>query len=410
MITFKRFLTFLLILSSTLLIIPVFASIQAEEPSVYKNDTLGVALSYPREYQVVEHQYLSDIYGFSVVNSEKNPIFQLGWVHEASPKQRNQFVEETLVNFSSISIDRASVQVGEQTGVMLSPVPGVVANTLVYVSANDRLYEIRYYNESLDDLGHFLLGSVRFYPARKSLDELQLLHADDVLYIPPQLEDILGPDDPKKLPLPDEPSGFESVPLEAQVQSSVQSGCTTYSLVQTQWGSGANGTGWSTAGPYFFGEGGHNTCDADYYYNDYYALDHSLDEWALIYPHRSGTVIYSGWAGGGWSTLGRVVVIDYGGGYWGVMAHLRYISYRAQVGNQVNENKAIGFAGGSGDYQDNYWSIHLHQSINKDAILSTNPGGIYDGQSARPVGYQYSGNGGGTHWYWNLWSGKPMSY
>lgn len=399
--------------------LPVPAGTQAEEPSVYENDVLGVTLSYPGECQIIENQYLSDVYGFSVVDLERTPIFQVGWVHKASPKQQNQFVEETLTGYSSLPVNRASVQVGGQTGEMLSPVPGVVANTLIYVSANERLYEIRYYKESLDDLGRFFLENVRFYPACQSLDELQLFHADDVLFTTPELEERLleeelETDGPEKLPLPDlsmgEPSGFESIPSGAQILSSVEPGCTTYSLVQTQWGSGANDTGQSTAGPYFFGEGTHQGCDDDWSYNDHYALDHPLDEWDLIYPHRSGTVIFSDWAGGGWKTLGRMVVIDYGGGSWGVMAHLRYISYRAEVGKQVDENTIIGYAGGSGDYRDDYWGVHLHQSVNKDAKLSTNPGGIYDGQSARPIGYQYSGNGGGTYWHWDLWSGMPMSY
>jgi len=374
----------------------------------YENDVLGISLDYPMGYQIIEHQYLSDAYGFSVVDSEKNPVFDVAWINESSSKQQNQLIGNTIANFPTIPIERTSIRIGGQFGTMLAPVPGIVANTLIYVSANERIYTLRYYKESLDDFGWAFVKSVRFYPARQSLDDLKLIHADDVLYIPSELENELMPNTPEKLPL-SELSDFEKAPPDALIQS-IASGCTTFSSVQTQWGSGANDNGWSWAGPSFWGAGSHVDCDSNTSYNDYYALDHALDEWDVIYPHKSGTVIFSGWAGGGWSTLGRMVIIDYGSGYWGVMAHLRSISSQAAVGNQVTQSTVIGYAGGSGNNADNYWGIHLHQSVNKDAKLSTNPGGIYDGQSARPSAYEYSGNGGGVYWNWDMSSGKSMSY
>lgn len=394
--------------------VSVYATVGQDE-LYYENDILGVALNYPAEYQIIEQQYLSDAYGFAVVDSDKNPVFEVSWLREAESKQTDQLAEETITKFPSVTIAQTSIQVDQRNGIMLSPVPGVVTNLEIYVSAHDRLYTLRYYNDSLDDLGWSLVNSVRFYSPRQSLNDLQLIHADDVIFIPKHLEQELQPDGSEKLPLPNElPESIS--PTDSPMPSSIQSGCTYYAaIVQTQWASGANNTGWSTAGPRFYGEGSgpgaHVDCNSNTSYNDYYAIDHPLDEWDLIYPHKYGTVIYAGWADSGWSTLGRMVIIDYGGGYWGVMTHLKYISYNAQVGNAVWSNTVIGYAGGSGNYQDNYWVVvHLHQSINKDAKLSINPDGIYDGQSARPNGYQYFGNGGGIYWAWDLWSGKPMSY
>ncbi|MDQ7030784.1 MAG: M23 family metallopeptidase [Ardenticatenia bacterium] len=132
--------------------------------------------------------------------------------------------------------------------------------------------------------------------------------------------------------------------------------------------------------------------------NDYYALDHPLKEWDIVYPPASGTVLYAGWAGGGWASLGRVVIIDLGGGYWAMAAHLRGIN--VHVGQHVWLSTVIGWAGRSGHYQDNYWpSVHLHQGLYKDAHLASWAGGIYGGHSAQPVKVHYFGNGGGDYWY-----------
>lgn len=372
----------------------------------YENDILGVALNYPTRYQITEQQYLSNVYGFGVVDSAKNPLFDVDWLLDSGDRSVEQLAEETRAKFPNIPIVQTPIQVDQRSAVLLSPVPGIVANSVILVAANDRIYTLRYYRESLDDLGWSLLNGVRFYSPRQSLEELGLTHADDVLFIPQHLEEVLQPDSSEVPPLLD--GVPESVSPSNPPLPLTQLGCTYYAaIVRVQWTSGA---GSSSAGPSFYGQGLHVDCDSNSNYNDYYALDHPLDEMDLIYPHKGGTVIFSGWADAGWKTLGRMVIIDYGGGYWGVMAHLKYIATVAQPGNNVGSNTVIGYAGGSGDYQDNYWGVHLHQSINKDAQLSLNPNGIYDGQSARPNGYQYFGGGGGIYWAWNLTSGATMSH
>lgn len=399
-----------MLLVATLFIVSARTNLQATEEVYYENDILGVALAYSPGYQVIEHEYLSDAYGFILADDNKFPVLQVSWLHRDNPEEKSKQIEETITNFSTISISQEPIQVGGHEGVMLSPVPGIVAGTLIYVTANGRLYTLLYANGSLDGLGRLLIDSIRFYESHRSLEELQLIHQNDVLYIPPHLEEALKPPNSEKLPLPEDSSPIESSP-DIPAPSSVEPGCDFWHhIVQTQWGSGGNGNGWSAAGPSFYGQGMHQRCNSSTHYNSYYALDHSLNEFNVIYPHKSGTVIFAGWAGGGWCTLGRMVIIDHGMGYWGVSAHLKHISSNAEVGNWVDTNTVIGFAGGSGCGSDNYFSVHLHQSVNKNAILSTNPGGIYGGQSARPLGYQHSGNGGGTYWHWNLYNTMPMSW
>lgn len=354
-----------------------------DDVKFYQNDVLGITITYPEKYQILEDQYLSQEYGFIIVDSERNPIFDVSWLHESSSEQQDSLADEMVKQFPSISISQSPIQINGRTGLMLAPVPGVVANTLIYIPVNERLYSLRYYSDALDDLGWSLVRGISFYSPRQSLEALQLIDADDVLYIPPELERELKPEDREALPEVD-----PEVPADAV--ASIAPGCTTWgSTVRTQWTTTANGTGRSSAGPSFYGQGSHVDCNSDTNYNDYYALDHPLSEWNLVYAPRSGTVKMAGWAQNGWCSLGRTIIISHGAGYWTVSAHLRAFATGIQVGSWVTQGTLIGYAGGSGCGQENYWGIHLHESVTKDAVLATSGGtpiGIYDGQSARPAG------------------------
>lgn len=137
----------------------------------------------------------------------------------------------------------------------------------------------------------------------------------------------------------------------------------------------------------------HRNCDRPDRSNDYYALDFPLREWDRLRATASGTVLYYGWASGGFSTLGRVVILDLGNGYQYLAAHLRgggdiWLWYPDIVGGTV-----IGYAGGSGNGQDGYFGSHLHQAIYKDGTLSSS-GGVYGGRGVEPHHVCYYGNGG----------------
>lgn len=100
--------------------------------------------------------------------------------------------------------------------------------------------------------------------------------------------------------------------------------------------------GWSTAGPSYFNEGLHKGCNRATRLNDDYPLDHPLKEWDIVYPPASGTVLYAGWAGGGWAGFGRVVIIDLGGGYWAMAAHLRGINVYGRVIRRYQYGHRVG--------------------------------------------------------------------
>jgi hypothetical protein len=58
---------------------------------------------------------------------------------------------------------------------------------------------------------------------------------------------------------------------------------------------------------------------------DYYALDFSSASSWNVYPIASGTLFFVGWAKGGWSSYGRIVVVEHnvdGQAYYSLYTHL----------------------------------------------------------------------------------------
>ena len=291
---------------------------------LYENGILGVAITYPIGYEVLEDQYLSSEYGFIIVDSQRNPILDVSWLHQATLQKQDRLMDTAIEEATGIDVIKSPITFGAYQGSMLAPMPGVVANTLVYISANGRLYTFRYYEATLDELGHSLLESVDFYPSHQSLESLHLLDSDDVLHALPESQD--ASDNPNvqevleaaAAQIPLEPGAttievIEGIPDDSSLEDqssanelsmpdagigplAVASGCVAWSgSVRTQWTLTANDDGsydgYSWAGPSFYGEGSHVDCNSNTNYNDYYALDHQLEEWNLVNAPRSGTVI-----------------------------------------------------------------------------------------------------------------------
>lgn len=384
-----------------------------DEGTVYEHPVLGVKLVDIGKYDVIEHQYLSEVYGFNLVRPTGEPVLSIGWRHKAAPDQMDKEIQDVLQKYPGLPTTRTQIEIDGKTGAMLVSMPGARYNVLIYVVANERLYEIRYWRQDVDDEGQALLRSIRFTAPTQSLESLQLLNADDVLFVHPPVEQEIVTGEP-----------FNDEELSApqpqkEVSYLVQPGCIdfpSWKFLRIPWDSNANGQGtsfaqgWSQAGPYYFGEGTHTLCNDDWHINDYYALDFSLKEWDCIYAPGSGTVLFVGWASGGWEELGREVIIDLGQSYWSLSAHLRGIN--VVTGQQVTTDTIIGFAGGSGSINDIHYEylygIHLHQGLYNVAQLDTTHGGIYDGQSAHPSKIHYYHNGGGD--YWNVTRLQSMGW
>ena len=384
---------------------------------VYQNDVLGVAVqTLPPQTRVVEDQYLSDAFGFTVVDPQGRMVLRLAWRHRDRPDQIGQRVRELIGGFPGVDLRPQPIRISAHQGVMVPDAPGMDPSTYIYVTANGRLYEVICPQQEGSVACGELLNQLIFGPASRTLEELRLIRAEDALYEKPPAQEIPLPKGPAEVDAPmgkgPRPGGDEVFSIEPLAAP----GCAdwpTWKFLQSPWSSTANGPGtpwpqgWSQAGPSYYGEGLHRYCNRTSGLNDYHALDFPLKEWDVVYPPASGTVLYAGWAGGGWAGLGRVVIVDLGNGYSGMAAHLRSINVSA--GQGVGISTVIGYAGRSGNFQDNYWpSNHLHQGLYLNASLNPTYGSIYGGQSVEPHHVRYFGNGGGYYetigrYQWMSW-------
>ena len=140
----------------------------------YRNEVMGIAIPVPRDLQVVEPQYLSDDYGVALVGPGESPPLQAIWLYQRTPEELEAIVTEQLAQLADLPTTRAPVVMAGVEGVMLSPVPGVVAHTAIYLPVDGRLFLLLYPNGTLDDTGRCLLAGLRFFPPTRTLAELHL--------------------------------------------------------------------------------------------------------------------------------------------------------------------------------------------------------------------------------------------
>jgi hypothetical protein len=135
---------------------------------------MGVELPVPAGHRVIEPQYLFDDYGVSLAGPGESPPFQVRWLYQRKPEELEAIVAEELTQLADLPATRSPLVVAGVEGVMLSPVPGVVAHTAVYLPVDGRLFLLLYPNGTLDDAGRCLLAGLSFFPPTKTLAELHL--------------------------------------------------------------------------------------------------------------------------------------------------------------------------------------------------------------------------------------------
>lgn len=164
------------------------------ENLAYQNEVLGVSLqALPPNTRVVEDQYLSDAYGFTVVDPEGRTVLRVAWRHRDAPNQMEQRVQELIRGFPNLYLRAEPVLVGSFQGMMIPDAPGMDPSTYIYVTANGRLYEIICPQREGWMACKKLLNQLIFSPASQTLEELRLIRAEDVLYEKPPAQETPSP-------------------------------------------------------------------------------------------------------------------------------------------------------------------------------------------------------------------------
>lgn len=146
----------------------------------YQNPVMGVVLSYPAADRVVEDQRLFSSYGFWVVDAERNDLFGMDWLYQASPQQIDAIVQQAIKgpNAGGLNIQPTAIEIRGHPATALYGMPGIHLNTQIYIAINGRLYHLLYEQDHLDELGWRLLNSISFNPPTKSLESLNLPTAE----------------------------------------------------------------------------------------------------------------------------------------------------------------------------------------------------------------------------------------
>ncbi len=414
-----------------------------------RDEAAGISFTVPSTWRSTSDAVLfKDSYGVFVSGEDRDPstegphdrepIARIAWRYAASPGDIETLVRAHLNDPSEETPQRADVQVDGLRGVVVTGLAGSEPYSVVYVAAEDRVYEIGLWTHSrgLDDRAREVLASIRFAKPTRSLESLGLQHEDDSLHWQPtgeisarnaaafaaRLTDLTddGPDPEKDAP--PAPPAEELGERASALSCGILAPYGTDMEWQTQWDASANYygyAGWtrmSGNGGSWWGEGFHVSCADSYYHNQQYANDWPLQFGANVYSHFSGYVKYAGWARGGHYTLGRIVIVR--NGRWSSLsAHLNGFGAGIAAGVWINAPKTvIGYAGNSDGGAGYGWAPHLHSRVTSGETYN-GYGMPIGGYAVMPRAFRCYGctdfdekTPDGRKWYTQFYKNRWMKY
>lgn len=388
---------------------------------------LGVTLEYSSAWRVHHDPVLLDTYGFLLADTaNEEAIARFALEYGANPSDLESLVQAKIAQNPDVEITRSEIEIGQGIkGIALSNVPGSAPHTLVYLTANGHVYQIRLYEESLSEQSKQLLASVRFAPPTKTVQSLGLVEAaKDV--------EQRRPEQAPKIDQKRQAANAAAIAAEKKSGRQITGGpgaidtgdyCGAYQddwlYWQIQWDETANFyygyPGWSQMsgnGGSWWGENYHvGICYSDYA-NSYYAIDYPLQTGAYVYAAFAGTVTFAGWGYDGWETLGMHVDVrsSQDSSVYNINAHLSEIW--VSPGQYVSAGTIIGLAGATGGP----WDPHLHTKVDQAPYFHYS-GQLYGGHSMRPTGvrcyncdsnyYDYAATDGyGGGYYTSFWRNR----
>jgi len=384
----------------------------------------GIEVRTGPELQLIEDQFLSRCFGVTVKEHDSEHWLHVGRCLDLKKGDDEAEISSLRSTYASLLLSIYEERIGGHKALIVDGAPGPQETSYGYVTVGEHIFEIVFSGGQLLEEGLDLVERVSFFEPSAPLPKLPT--ADEALrpHLPPEKEvREMWPQkalwDEEIMQLRDRPILQHRAPLGQGDLLSTQtmSGCVAWPSwkgprLQTPIGPDANGMGWSWAGSSFHGEGLHQGCNDPRRLNDYYAIDFPLRTWdsvlSVIWGPDAGTVIWTGWADGGWSELGRCVIVDLYDTFISSFCHLQGIA--VWPGQRVTGSTILGWAGGSGNWNDRYWGSHLHTDIHHKANLDRARGGIYGGYSTMPVWIRtfmpdtrYFSNGFYAAFQWRQW-------
>ena len=397
------------------------------------NEAVGASLVHPDNLVPAYDEHTFDgTYGFMLWKQKRRsarhyeggtPLVRVALAYDLGPEEIEPTVQEKLEAYSDLPMSHEEVSVGQRKlrGVAIQSIPGSIPSLEVYVPVDDRVYQIKIYNEDLDKEAKELLASLEFNPVSRSVYSLGLPDAS----VP---ETFYAEDDQELVErertaraaarsklTPEE--ALEAAALPQFPESQIGEGCwraASSFFFQTQHGMYANSpygdgidTGYTIVGrPNYWGEYTHGAleygrCVHTHRTNDMYAIDFPLAVGDPIFsPFKKARVT---WAckHPDYANYGIFVVTqayDSAGTsphrYWNMSAHLSALKEGIRPGAIVTDEDIIGYAGATGDPSIPVGEPHLHSAFYRKPL--SNGGRPYGGQGLQVIYHHYVGTATGT--------------
>ncbi|HTL33387.1 MAG TPA: M23 family metallopeptidase [Kofleriaceae bacterium] len=419
------------------------------------DDSVGVTVELPKNYQIKKDPVLFDTHGFLVVapgDDDGDEVARIALAYQAKPADLDSLVQAKLDQYKELSPTRTELTLPDgRSAIAVTGLPGTHGYSVVYAADGDRVYEIGLWSVdgTIDDRGRDILAHIKFEHPARTIGSLGLRRAQDALYDAPPVElaarNALAHTDrvaAYKAALAADPQlayaaqhETTDAPVRTTPPGTAAAGCgfTAPSSLYWQlqwdgsntfysgsWYSLRNESGWSAmSGNYgsWWGTNFHVGLCYPYHLNQYYANDWPTQYWGNAYAAFSGYVEWAAWGTDGFASLGRYVVVR-NGQYRSLTAHLLAIESGIYWGAWVDAySTIIGYAGDTGEYYANDdWAPHIHARVAWGESLTWN-GQPYGGQSVGPNALRSfrctdcdvdaAGSGG---WYTSFYHGRWMKY
>ncbi len=135
--------------------------------STYINPVMGIQVEYPASLRLAEPQYeIPDSYGFFIDEGRatERPFVGVNWLTGLTAEQLETHIQAVVDAYPTIPVERETIAAAGQEAILLAPLPGAETTSHVYLTANNRVYQLIFWQYPLDETARQFLDGLRFMP------------------------------------------------------------------------------------------------------------------------------------------------------------------------------------------------------------------------------------------------------
>ncbi|HFQ93917.1 MAG TPA: hypothetical protein ENK32_07905, partial [Anaerolineae bacterium] len=135
--------------------------------STYINPVMGIQVEYPASLRLTEPQYETpDSYGFFIDEGRaaERPFVMVNWLIGLTAEQLETHIQAVIDAYPTIPVERETIAAAGQEAILLAPLPGAETTSHVYLTANNRVYQLIFWQYPLNETARQFLDGFRFVP------------------------------------------------------------------------------------------------------------------------------------------------------------------------------------------------------------------------------------------------------